>query len=145
MCAASASRGQGNSKFNLRKDVSMKSVKKTKILQVWIWTCLMTSVNFAFASSTWVGKQVGRISAPDWRNCLYFELVGVPEADASIPGASWFAVDKGQPGYTEIYSMLLWAKATGAAVSVVTTTGPAQGNCSASGNFIGVVNVYTTN
>src|SRR5688500_2431456 len=78
----------------------------------------------------WPGRQVGRILAPDTRDCVFFELVGVTEADAAVPtGGSWFAMPRGALGFKEIYSLLLLAKATGIPMTVETTGAAVGGLC----------------
>jgi hypothetical protein len=90
----------------------------------------------------WPGHLVGRIFPPDSRDCVYFELAGVPQADSNVSGGgSWFAIPRSAPGFKEIYALLLTAKTTGMALTVETTGVAAGGAC---GVFAGVHQIYTT-
>jgi hypothetical protein len=66
------------------------------------------------------GKQVDGLLPPDDRDCLFFYLVGVTEADPAVPGNAWFAVPRAAYGFKEIYALLLAARLAGSPVSVVT-------------------------
>src|SRR5687767_8704333 len=44
-------------------------------------------------------REVAAFHAPDTRDCSFFQLVGVSEADPAVPGNPWFAVPKSHMGY----------------------------------------------
>jgi hypothetical protein len=70
-----------------------------------------------------INKTVEVFHGPDTRECAFFRLIGVSEADPATPGVPWFAVPKTHPGYREIVAILLQARATGAPLQHVATTG----------------------
>jgi hypothetical protein len=72
-------------------------------------------------------KTVALIGSPDDRPCLFFMLRDGAEADAVVPGNSWFAVPKTHNGYKEIVSILITAHLSGKVVNVYTTGAVAAG------------------
>ena len=68
-------------------------------------------------------RTVSVVHSPDTRECIFFQLDGVAEADPIAPGNPWFAVPKTHNGYKEIVATLLMARATGAPLQQVTTSG----------------------
>ena len=72
---------------------------------------------------THTDKTVEVVHSPDTRECVFFRLTGVTQADPVTPGVSWFAVPKTHAGYKEIVAILLQARATGAPLQHVATTG----------------------
>jgi hypothetical protein len=89
------------------------------------------------AQHSW--KEVSQIQAPPPQAaCIYFQLVGVGQADQNVAGP-WFAVSSSHAGYKEIYILLLAAKLSGTELHV-TTTGQAVGG--ACGNYAAVESVW---
>jgi hypothetical protein len=82
-----------------------------------------------FPLQAWSGvyhnnKSVSVVYSPDERECIFFTLDGVTQADASVmQNNEWFAVPKTHAGYKEIAAMLLMARATGTPLQHVLTTG----------------------
>jgi hypothetical protein len=75
---------------------------------------------------------IAQIQSPNYNeDCVWFTLVGVPQADPILPNSPWFALPRTQVGYSEIYSILLAAKLSGSSVNVVTTGAAAGGACGA--------------
>jgi hypothetical protein len=70
-------------------------------------------------------RTVTVVHSPDQRECTFFILSGISESDPVTPGNPWFAVSKNHSGYKEIVATLLMARATGAPLQHVTTTGAA--------------------
>ena len=94
-------------------------------------------------ATTWESYQVGRIQMPDaYRNCIFFQLVGVAEADPSVPGNPWIAVPATENGYSQIVAFLLWARATQTPIGVVTSGVPSTGGCSSASAIVGISNIY---
>lgn len=94
-------------------------------------------------ATTWDSYLVGSIEMPDpARNCLFFELTGVAEADPAVPGSAWMAIPATQNGYSQIVAFLLWARSTGTPIGVVTSGAAATGGCSGNGPIVGVNNIY---
>lgn len=80
------------------------------------------------SAATHNAKQVATVHSPDARECVFFLLTGVAEADPVVPGSSWFAVSKTHAGFKEIVSILLMARVTKEPVSVVTSGAAACGH-----------------
>jgi hypothetical protein len=74
-------------------------------------------------SATHTNKTVSVVHSPDSRECIFFQLDGVAEADPASAANPWFAVPKTHNGYKEIVAALLLVRATGAPVQQVTTSG----------------------
>jgi hypothetical protein len=74
-------------------------------------------------ASVHVNKEVAIVHSPDARECVFFQLSGVNEADPVIPGNPWFAVAKSHTGYKEIFAALLIARTTGRTLVHVATNG----------------------
>jgi len=74
-------------------------------------------------SATHANKTVSVVHSPDSRECIFFQLDGVAEADPISPGNPWFAVPKTHNGYKEIVAALLMLRTTGAPLQQVTTSG----------------------
>jgi hypothetical protein len=104
-----------------------------------IFVLALTIATPANGSVHQVSKHVGVIMPPDSRDCIFFQLVGVSEADPIVPGSPWIAVPRGDNGFTEIYALLLWAKSTGTPITVETNS-QAQSTC---GGMVGVWQVYS--
>lgn len=77
---------------------------------------------FATAAAHY-NKEVAVLQSPDTRECVFFKLTGVTEADPIAPGISWFAVPKTHVGYKEIVATLMLARAAGKPLTVVETSG----------------------
>jgi hypothetical protein len=64
------------------------------------------------AADTHTGKTIRAIHAPSVTvDCVFFTLAGVSVADAAV-GSTWFAVDRNNPGFNQIYVLLLEMKHT---------------------------------
>jgi len=74
-------------------------------------------------SAVHLNKTVAVVHSPDSRECIFFQLDGVAEADPITPANPWFAVPKTHNGYKEIVAALLMLRATGAPLQQVTTGG----------------------
>jgi hypothetical protein len=70
-------------------------------------------------------KEVSLFHSPDTRECVFFQLNGVSEADPVTPGVSWFAIPKTHAGYKEIVAALVLARHTGKPLRWVATCGHA--------------------
>lgn len=81
-------------------------------------------VSSVLADTLWSAK-VGSIIPPYTGmaspTCVYFNLIGVSQADPVVPGSSFFALSLSDPGYQEKYALLLTAAASGVPVTVATT------------------------
>jgi hypothetical protein len=77
----------------------------------------------AHGTVTHASKEVLVIHSPDDRECLFFQLSGVVEADPITPSVSWFAVPKTHPGYKEIFGLLSMARLSSKALTHVATNG----------------------
>jgi hypothetical protein len=77
-------------------------MKRTRI----VVAAFLALTQLAGMATTHSIKQVGVIHSPDSRQCTFFTLTGVTEADSVYPGSEWFAVPKGHEGYKEIVSFL---------------------------------------
>lgn len=71
-------------------------------------------------ATTWSDKQIQFITA-DTRPCIFFQLVGVTQADPVVPTNPWFALSTSNPMFQQISAMLLTAKATQGRVDIITT------------------------
>lgn len=70
-----------------------------------------------------VNKTVVRIHSGDTRQCFFFQLTGVSEADPVVPGDYWFAIPQSNAGYKDAVAILMLARATGMPLAHVKTTG----------------------
>lgn len=93
--------------------------------------CFSMGVNeVATAQQTYANQSIGLVQTPTaTANCAYFQLIGVAQADPSVPGDAWFAIPTTQNGYNEIFAILIAAKLAGATVTVGTTGAVAGGSC----------------
>lgn len=92
---------------------------------------------------TYESYQVGSILMPDaTRNCVFFELVGVNQADPVVPSNPWMAIPATQNGYSQIVAFLLWARALGTPISVVTSGAISNGGCASADQVVGVNMIY---
>jgi len=98
------------------------------------------------SASNWPGRLVGRVFAPDDRDCVFFTLAGTPEpnVDPSVAITPWIAIPRSQNGFKEIYAMLLWAKSTGTPVDVTTTGAAASATCTTHGTVVGLYQILTS-
>jgi hypothetical protein len=77
----------------------------------------------AFAVDTDVqGKVVSTLYTHATSPCVFFQLEGVPEANAGFAGSPWFAIEKTNK---ESYSVLLTARLTGMPLKRVYSDGVA--------------------
>lgn len=74
-------------------------------------------------------KRVLDLHVDATRPCAFFRLEGVAEADPVTPGSMWFAVPRAHAGYTELFAMLLTAKAANLPVTIK-TNGTSSTACS---------------
>jgi hypothetical protein len=74
----------------------------------------------------------------NYQDCVFFTLVGIPQADPIVPNNPWFALSPTQIGYSEMYAALLAAKLSGSTLNVVTTGAVGGGGC---GGFAGIAYV----
>jgi hypothetical protein len=78
------------------------------------------------------GKTVSVIQSPTPSgDCLYFSLVGVPQADPISPGNPWFALPHSHTGFKEAVAILMAAKLSQQTITVETTGTAAGGTCGA--------------
>lgn len=77
----------------------------------------------AATAAVHINKEVAVVHSPDTRECVFFQLSGVTEADPSTPGVPWFAVPKTHVGYKEVFATLMLARATGRPLNHVATSG----------------------
>jgi hypothetical protein len=111
-----------------------------KLSKLAIFVALASSViTQGLHAASWSGYQIAQLEAPDpARPCLFFTLVGVPQADPAFPNDPWFAISENQSGYWEIYGMLLLAKSKGLGVAITTSGQAAAPECDNLGNHVGV-------
>lgn len=83
--------------------------------------CLVPTTTMALVVH--VNKTVARLHSGDTRDCFFFQLTGVSEADPAIPGEAWFAIPQSNAGYKDAVAILMLARATGAPLVHVKTTG----------------------
>lgn len=77
----------------------------------------------AWPAAAHQNRTVAIVHSPDSRECTFFRLTDVTEADpVSYAGNPWFAVPKTHTGYKEIVATLLLARATGMPLAHVVTT-----------------------
>lgn len=62
------------------------------------------------------------------RDCVFFTLSGVTQADPASPSSPWFAIPRSHPNFKEQYALLLAARLSGTPVDVE-TTGTLLGGC----------------
>ena len=116
---------------------------RTKVWAVFTGALALGGAAFPATATTWDSYSVGSIQMPDaTRNCVFFELVGVSEADPAVPSNPWMAIRATQNGYSQIVAFLLWARAIGTPIGVVTTGAASGGGCSANGPMVGVSSIY---
>jgi hypothetical protein len=92
--------------------------------------CVLISL---FSGPSYAGNYTTTINLIQWyhgRDCVFFTLEGVAEADSINPSSSWFAIPGTQTDYAQIYALLLSAKMAGSSVNVITTGSAAGGACS---------------
>ena len=74
---------------------------------------LISVISFnCYAANYYAANYSGKletIHSPDTRPCLFFRIIGVPEATPSIENDPWFAVSKEHIGYDEINTLLFSA------------------------------------
>lgn len=63
-------------------------------------------------------KRVVQLHEDANRPCTIFRLEGVNEADPAVFGSPWFVVPRTHAAYTQLFAMLLTAKATNLPVTV---------------------------
>lgn len=67
------------------------------------------------------GKMVSLIHSGDTRDCYFFKLEGVAEADDILPNNPWFAVPFSKVSSDNIFALLLTAKTSGLPITVMTS------------------------
>ena len=96
----------------------MKAQDIFKVISV---AALISASSIGSAVQYHTNKNVGQLSSTyDGADCFYFTLAGVGEADPVKPGDPNFAIPRTQYGAKDAYAMLLSAKLTGRAVTVMT-------------------------
>lgn len=65
-------------------------------------------------------KRVVDLHQDSTRPCAIFRLEGVDQADPVLPGAPWFVLPRSHSAFTELFAMLLTAKATNLPVNIHT-------------------------
>jgi len=80
---------------------------------------LMSSLSYAGEVHT--NKKVKIIHSGDHRNCFFFQLDGVSEADPVKPNNPWFAVPFSKVSANNVMSILMAAKASETPIKVSTT------------------------
>jgi hypothetical protein len=108
----------------------MKGIKMTRIRML-LATCVLFVPAIGLATQH-SGRQVVQLHSPDTRECTFFMLTGVAEADPVLPGNPWFAVPKTHVGYKEIVSFLMTARITGESLTVYTAGTTACGHATVS-------------
>jgi hypothetical protein len=73
------------------------------------------------AATDHYGKLVGQLFGPDYRDCFFFTLQGVGQADPVTPGNHWFAVPSSHLGFKELFSLIMSQRLAGQTVNVTTT------------------------
>ena len=114
--------------------------RTTNSVKVVLAFSLLMTVNTR--ATTWTNQQIAAILPPDSRNCVMFTLVGVSTADPIVNQVPWIAIPAEQTGFSQVYAFLLWAKASGTLVNVITSGALAGGTCTAGGNVVGLTQVY---
>lgn len=66
-------------------------------------------------------KIVETIHSPDSRECTFFRLKGVTEADPVVSNNGWFSIPLSYPGHDVIVSMLLTSYTADKNITVTTT------------------------
>ena len=66
-------------------------------------------------------KKVDLLQSADTRDCFFFRLSGVTQADPVTPNIPWFSVPLNHKQAKEIYSTLLAARTSDRSISVATT------------------------
>lgn len=75
----------------------------------------------ANAATTYIGKKVFDLHEDASRPCAIFRLEGVTQADpTTTSGAPWFAIPRTHPGFTDLFAILLTAKAANLPVTIIT-------------------------
>ena len=111
--------------------------------KLWAALLLLFAASGPAFAGTWNGYKVGRLLPPDIRDCVFFQLEGVSQADAVAPGSPWFAVSRNALGFKEIYALLLTAKASEIPLTVE-TVGQLSTSCGST-PVVALWQIYTTN
>lgn len=76
-----------------------------------------------------INKTPTAVFADGSRDCVFFMLDGVAEADPVRPGAPWFALQRSHPHFSELFALLLTARANRVPLNVE-TNGTTVSSCS---------------
>jgi hypothetical protein len=118
----------------------MKWILRTRI--IWVAAASL-AVNALLTDVAMSGQNytatIAALQPPSsYQDCVFFTLVGIPQADPIVPNNPWFALSRTQIGYTEMYAALLAAKLSGSTLNVVTTGAVGGGGCT---GFAGIAYV----
>lgn len=80
---------------------------------------MLGALNPAFAAKVHENGRPIRIFTDAGRPCTFFQLAGVTEADPAQP-TEWFAIAHSHPRHSELFAILLTAKASGLPIDVST-------------------------
>ncbi len=95
-----------------------------------ITACSLALIAHGSSAAAWVdhvSKVPLELQSDADRPCVLFRLEGVAQADPSVSSEAWFALPKTHPSYSELFAILLTAKAGKLPLSVRTTGGTACG------------------
>jgi len=76
---------------------------------------------YSLAATDHSDKKVAIIHSGDTRDCYFFKLEGVTEADPVASNNDWFAVPFDKPSAKNVIGILMAAKASNTAVTAKTT------------------------
>lgn len=81
------------------------------------------------AAADHVGKQISTISFNTANQCLYLKLEGVIQADP-IASGPYVVIPRSHPDFTQMFALLLSARAINAPINIVTDGVPVCGGLS---------------
>ncbi|ABD79712.1 hypothetical protein [Saccharophagus degradans] len=88
-------------------------------LIVFLWVAIIAVP--VFSETTHSDKKVKIIHSGDTRDCFFFQLENVSQADPVSPNNEWFAVPFSKMSSDAVLSILMASKASGGSVKVNTT------------------------
>jgi hypothetical protein len=92
----------------------------------------VATIPIAHGTTSHISKTIAEVQPPQaGKDCVYFRLNGVTEADPILPNNPYFALPRTHVGFKEIYAMMLAAYLGGTSVSAQTTGAAAGGDCGA--------------
>ena len=116
------SRGTALTLSTINGESRMNQTCRKRFAALAVTAAVLASPLTAWPASD-ANKSVTIVQSPDNRECIFFQLEGVSVADPATPGTAWFSVSQSHAGYKEIVAALMMARATGAPLQNVTTTG----------------------